>query len=313
MAGISGGSIPYFDGHCDTISECTHRGWSLRRNEGHLDLERLGGFQKAAQVFALFADAERSPAGTLWAECQKQHEVFVRQLAENADTAAFCRTGADIAAAHGAGKVAALLSVEGAELLDCDPEKLELAAGWGARLVNITWNHVNALSGTNVEQPDRGLTDRGRVFVEAAYGLGVLPDVSHLSDPGFWDIAEMGLGPIVATHSNARAVCGHPRNLTDDMFKAVRDSGGVAGLNMYEGFIGGAHTLDDAVRHVDHFMELDGEKAVALGGDWDGCELSFGWRGVQDLPALWAALADRGYGPGLLEDIFFNNWLRALG
>ena len=97
------------------------------------------------------------------------------------------------------------------------------------------------------------------------------------------------------------------------MFKAIRDSGGVAGLNMYEDFIGGAHTLDDAVRHVDHFMELDGAKALALGGDWDGCELAFGWTGVQDLPALWDALAERGYDRACLEDIFFNNWLRVLG
>ena len=305
--------IPYFDGHCDTISECTHQGRSLRENGGHLDLARLGRFQKAAQVFALFANAARFPAGTLWDECQKQHGVFQRELAQNADLAVFCRTGADIAAAHAAGKTAALLSIEGAEMLDCDPDKLETAAAWGVRLVNITWNHVNALSGTNVEAPDKGLTDRGRAFVRTAYSLGILPDVSHLSDPGFWDIAELGLGPLVATHSNARALCGHSRNLTDDMFRAIRDSGGAAGLNMYEDFIGGSHGLDDAVRHVDHFMELGGEKTLALGGDWDGCELFAGWQGVQDLPQLWNALADRGYDRRTLEDIFFNNWLRVLG
>lgn len=305
--------IPYFDGHCDTVSECTHQGRSLRENEGHLDLARLGRFQKAAQVFALFANAARFPEGTLWDECQKQHGVFRRELAQNADLAVFCPGGADIAAACEAGKVAALMSIEGAELLDCDPDKLETAADWGVRLINITWNHVNALSGTNVEAPDKGLTDRGRAFVREAYGLGILPDVSHLSDPGFWDIAELALGPMVASHSNARALCGHSRNLTDDMFRAIRDSGGAAGLNMYEDFIGGAHALEDAVRHVDHFMELGGEKTLALGGDWDGCELFAGWAGVQDLPQLWSALADRGYDRRTLEDIFFNNWLRVLG
>lgn len=305
--------IPYFDGHCDTVSECTHQGWSLREAPGQLDLARLRRFQKAAQVFAIFANAARFPEGTLWDECRKQHGVFERELALNADMAVFCPRGADIAAACEAGKVAALLSIEGAELLDCDPDKLETAADWGVRLVNITWNHVNALSGTNVEAPDRGLTDRGRAFVREAYGLGVLPDVSHLSDPGFWDVAEMALGPMVASHSNARALCGHSRNLTDDMFRAIRDSGGAAGLNMYEDFIGGAHALDDAVRHVDHFMELGGEKTLALGGDWDGCELFAGWTGVQDLPQLWNALAERGYDRRTLEDIFFNNWLRVLG
>ena len=307
------GDVPYFDGHCDTVSECAHQHRSLGENGGHLDLARLGRFRKAAQVFAIFANAARFPEGTLFAECQKQHAVFLAELAKNAGLAVQCRTGADIAGANAAGKVAALLSVEGAELLDCDPARLETAAAWGVKLVNITWNHVNALSGTNVEQPDRGLTDRGRAFAGEAARLGILLDVSHLSDPGFWDLAELGLGPIVASHSNARALCGHPRNLTDDMFKAVRDSGGAAGFNLCTEFVGGACSLDDGVRHIDHFMELDGAKTVALGGDWDGCGLSFGWHGVQDLPALWNALADRGYDEGTLEDIFFNNWLRVLG
>ena len=305
--------IPYFDGHSDAISRCTYQGWSLRRAPGHLDLPRLGQFEKAAQVFALFANAARFPAGVLWGECRKQHEVFLRQMAENADLAVQCRTGAEIEAAHEAGKVAALLSIEGAELIDCDPEKLETAAHWGVKLVNVTWNHRNALSGTNVDAPDKGLTDRGRAFCREAVRLGILPDVSHLSDPGFWDLAEMGLGPLAATHSDSRALCGHPRNLTDDMFRAVRDSGGVAGINLCDEFVGGDATLDDLIRHIDHFMELGGEKTVALGGDWDGCALSCGWQGVQDLPILWDTLEKRGYDRLLLEDIFYNNWLRVLG
>ena len=306
------GAIPYFDGHCDTISRCAHRGRSLRENGGQLDLVRLGRFQKAAQVFALFAPAARYPAGTLFGECQKQHEVFCTELAKNADLAIQCRTGAEIDAAHAAGKIAALLSIEGAELIDCDPEKLETAAAWGVKTINITWNYVNALSGANVEQPDRGLTDQGRAFVKEAVRLGIRLDVSHLSDPGFWDLAEMGLGPIVATHSNARALCGHPRNLTDDMFRAIRDCGGVAGFNVCDEFVGGACALADGVRHIEHFLELDGEKTVSLGGDWDGCGPFAGWKGVQDLPQLWDALEARGWSRPLLEDVFFNNWRRVL-
>ena len=307
------GAIPYFDAHCDTISKCAHRNWSLRENAGQLDLKRLGRFQKAAQVFALFAPAARFAEGTLFDECQKQHEVFLTELAKNAGLAVQCRTAADIAEAHARGKVAALLSVEGAELLDCDPERLETAARWGVKLINITWNYKNALSGSNVEDADKGLTDRGRAFAREASRLGILMDVSHLSDPGFWDLAEMGLGPMVASHSNARALCGHPRNLTDDMFRAIRASGGAAGFNVCDEFIGGARSLDDGVRHIEHFLAMDGEKTVALGGDWDGCGPFAGWTGVQDLPALWDALAARGYGRALLEDIFFNNWLRVLG
>ena len=313
MNGTPMGEIPYFDGHCDTISCCAQMGRALRENEGHLDLVRLGRFQKAAQVFAVFANAEKFPEGALWEQFQRQREVFREELEKNADLAVQCRTGAEIAAANAAGKVAAVLSVEGGELLDGDPEKLETAAAWGVKLVNITWNHVNALSGTNVEEPERGLTDRGRAFVRQAHRLGIVMDVSHLSDPGFWDLAEMGLGPIVASHSNARALCGHPRNLTDDMFRAIRDSGGAAGLNLYTDFLGKKGTVEDAVRHVEYFLALDGEKTLALGGDWDGCQLPEGWQGVQQLPLLWDALAERGYDRATLEDIFYNNWYRVLG
>ncbi len=310
---VSAGEIPYFDGHCDTVSRCARQGWTLDRSEGQLDLERLGRFQKAAQVFAIFAPAGWFPEGGLWDECRRQHEWFVSELEKNAGRAVPCRTGADIEAANAAGKTAALLSVEGGELLDCEPEKLETAASWGVKLVNVTWNYENALAGSNKEGPEKGLTDRGRAFAREAARLGIAMDVSHLSDPGFWDLAEMGLGPLVASHSNARAVCGHARNLTDDMFRAVRDSGGVAGFNLCADFIGGAAGLKDAARHIDHFLALGGEKTVALGGDWDGCQLGCGWTGVQDLPVLWDALAARGYGRPLLEDIFWGNWLRVLG
>ena len=312
MTDISIGSIPYFDCHSDTISECTHKGWSLRRAPGHLDLERLSQFRKAAQVFAIYADGKKYEPGTLFAEACRQHEVFESEMAKNTDLVTFCPAGAGIAAANDAGKIAAVLSIEGGEMLASDPEKLQTAHDWGVRLVNITWNHVNGLSGTNIDQPDKGLTDKGRAFVREAQRLGILLDVSHLSDPGFWDLAQMTDGPLVASHSNARVLCGHPRNVTDDMFRAIRDSGGIVGFNMYIDFIGG-ESMDQAIRHFDHFMELDGGKTLALGGDWDGCDLACGFAGIQDLPQLWNALAAHGYDQATLEDIFFNNVLRVLG
>ena len=312
MINTSAGDIPWFDGHCDTVSRCAHLGWKLRENPGHLDLARLGRYKKAAQVFAIFADSARVPGGDMMGECRRQREVFIRQLEENRDAALFCPGGRGIEAAHGEGKIAALLSIEGGELLDCDPDNLALAAFWGVRLVNITWNHANALSGSNIDDADRGLTDRGRAFVQQAEALGILMDVSHLSDRGFWDLAEMTAQPLVATHSNARAVCAHPRNVTDDMFRAIRDSGGTAGLNMYKAFIGPEPTLEQLIRHVEHCMELDGAKTLALGGDWDGCELGCDFHGVEDMPRLWDALAARGYPQNVLEDIFFNNLSRVL-
>lgn len=240
------------------------------------------------------------------------HDWFLRQLAENGDMAALCRTGAEADAVAQDGKVAAFLSVEGADLLDCKVENLYTTADWGVRFINPVWNNANALSGSCADDPDRGLSPKGRDFIREMGRLGVYADVSHLSDPGFWELFRMTERPIVASHSNARALCPHRRNLTDDMFRAIRDTGGVVGINLYRDFVGGA-SMDALVAHIEHFLTLDGEKTLCIGGDLDGCEaLAAGLRGVEDVPLLYRALEKRGYGQLLLEDIFWNNLRRLL-
>ena len=142
--------------------------------------------------------------------------------------------------------------------------------------------------------------------------LGIHTDVSHISDAGFWDVLRRTKRPVVASHSNARAICPHRRNLTDDMFRAIRDTGGVVGINLYADFVGG-DSMEQLIAHIERFLSLDGEKAVALGGDLDGCEaLAAGFSGVQDVVKLYQALEERGYPQTLLEDIFWNNWRRIL-
>ncbi|HIY17687.1 MAG TPA: membrane dipeptidase, partial [Candidatus Intestinimonas stercorigallinarum] len=203
-----------FDGHCDTILKCYLEGGGLRRQRGHLDLERRQGKGPWAQFFAAFGSPEDMPGRPLWEVFLEEYALFRSELDANADLVVFCRTGKEAQAAFAAGKTAAFLSAEGAELLDCDLNKLRLAHRMGVRAVNITWNHPNALSGTNAEEKDRGLSPLGREFVRAMGELGMLVDVSHLSDPGFWDVMEVTKRPVVATHSNARAIFPDPRNLT---------------------------------------------------------------------------------------------------
>ncbi len=308
--------IPYFDAHCDTIScGCEKNGAALRENGGHLDLLRLRAYDKAAQVFAMYHDLSFAPADGMFAECRRQEAIFTRELEKNADIAARCRTGEDVRRANAAGKVAALLSCEGAELLDCDPEKLDWAQEVGVRAVNLTWNHANLLSGANCSEPERGFNDLGRAFVRAAQRRDILIDVSHCSDPAFWDLMKITEKPVLASHSNARALCPHTRNLTDDMFRAVAQTGGVVGINLYVDFLAadGKADMEAVLRHFDHFLALGGEKHLALGADLDGCEkLGGGLRGVQDMPLLWEALRAHGYDEALLENAFYNNLLRVL-
>ena len=304
-------TFSYFDGHCDTISRCEQTGERLLQNSGQLDLVRGGEFAAYAQIFALFFDAANAE-GDLFPVAERQRGRLMREIAENEDRVAFCRTAEDLRRAAKAGKVAALLGIEGADLLDCKIEHIAAAAAWGARYLTLTWNHANAISGSNQECVRCGLSQHGRAFVRALYRCGILPDVSHLSDAGFWDLVGMELGPVIATHSNSRAICSHPRNLTDDMFRAIVQSGGVVGINFYQDFVGGnVHSFDALLRHVDHFLELGGENALCFGGDLDGCDLLCGdMQGLQSVPALYDAFRNRGYDAALLDKLFFNNWLR---
>lgn len=302
-----------FDGHCDTILRCYLEGGGLRRQAGHLDLERRRGKGRWAQFFATFGSPEDMPGRSLWEVFLEEYALFRSEMDANADLVAFCRTGEEARAAFAAGKTAAFLSAEGAELLDCDPDKLRLAHRMGVRIVNITWNHPNALSGTNAEEPDRGLSEQGRAFVKTMGELGMLVDVSHLSDPGFWDVMEITDRPVVATHSNARAIFPHPRNLTDAQFTAIINTNGVAGLNMYAGFLGDDPDFDTVVSHLEHFLALGGENNVSMGGDWDGItQMPRGMSGIQDMEKLYEHLLRRNYSESLLEKVFYSNLMRVV-
>ena len=191
--------LPYLDGHCDTLSRCLDTGESLLKTEGQLDLTRLCVYRPAGQIFAIFHDGATTTPEGLFGRARRQSELFRREKER-----------------HPAEMEQSFLSVEGSELLECSGERLEEAAAWGVRAVNLTWNHANAVSGSHRDDPGRGLSETGRAFVRKAESLGILPDVSHLSDAGFRDLARMTRGPLFASHSNSRAVCGHTRNLTDD-------------------------------------------------------------------------------------------------
>ncbi len=304
-----------FDGHCDTLLGLLfskREPGALYRSDLHVDLERASAMEGYAQFFAFFGTRDFFREGDIF---ERFHARFLAEMEACREHVRFCRTGTEADAAIAEGKAAAFISVEGAEVLDCDPARLEKAADLGMRSLCLSWNRANEICGTNAEDPDRGLSLKGREFARLAEERGVLLDVSHLSDPGFWDVEKLARSPFAASHSNSRAVFGHRRNLTDDMFRAIRDHGGVAGLNLYAAFLGeGEVTIETAVRHIEHFLDLGGEKTVAMGGDLDGCDtLPRGMRGIQDVCLLEQALEDRGYDRPLLDDIFFGNWRRVVG
>ena len=302
------GKCPLFDSHCDTASQIFNKECDLYDNSLHVDLRRGSEYSPYVQIFAIFAPDEFETK-YYWIM-----ENLKYQLAINKEKVRLCRTAQDIHDCEVDNISAALISVEGAELLGCDIDKLVHAKDDGVSSVNITWNYANKLSGSNADTPDMGLTKRGMEFVGKCFEIGAAVDVSHISDPAFWDvccIAEKYGKPFYASHSNSRALCSNKRNLTDDQFRAIVDCGGVAGLNMYASFLGDNADISTVIRHIDRFLELGGAKSIAIGADFDGCNLlPKEISGIQDMHRLYDELILRGYGEELAGDIFYNNQLR---
>ena len=203
--------------------------------------------------------------------------------------------------------MSAVLTIEGTAGFGFDPALLEDLYQIGFRITSLGWNEKNPLTGSHVT--GGGLTDIGREYVREAQRLGMLVDVSHISDEAFWDIMKITQAPVIATHSNSRSICGVSRNLTDDMFRAICDCGGVAGFNQCDVFVGEQPTLDTVCDHILHFLELDPQGShIALGGDLDGCEaMPEGFDGVQSYPAMAERLLARGVDHQTVEKIFWDN------
>lgn len=297
--------IPYFDAHCDTLSVLHSRGaeWSLGANAAEVDIDRLSAYSPAAQVFAI------------WGGHYEEKLALLRRSLARDGRAVLCRTAEEVRKANAAGKVAALLSVEGAEILGCSIERLrEARERDGLAMINLCWNSDNALCGAAMDSGS-GLTDAGRAFVRAAQDVGVAVDLSHASERTFWDVLEIAEKPVIASHSNAAALSSEfPRNLTDEQFTALVKCGGGAGLNLCADFIGLGRDIGACCAHIEHFLALGGEKSLFLGTDFDGiAAVPRGLYGVQDMWKLYEALLERGHSEDLVQDIFYGDLLRILG
>ena len=311
-------NFPVFDFHCDTalvlLGDDLNQAGSLRKNKGHIDLERAGKLGGYAQCFACFTTdiPELLHGISPIVLFERELATIQREVDKNSDLISIAYSTEEIEENRAAGKLSAILTLEGTAGIDYNPELLEDLWAIGFRVTSLGWNEKNPLTGSNVT--GGGLTDLGREYVKEAQRLGMRIDVSHISDEGFWDIMKITNAPILATHSNSRAVHNHSRNLTDDMFRAICQTGGVAGYNACREFTGENPNLDTVCDHILHFMELDPSgKHIALGGDLDGVEaMPDGFEGVQSYPALARRLLERGLTEETVMDIFWNNAMRVM-
>jgi membrane dipeptidase len=302
--------LPIFDAHCDTVHRLITTGESLKTNRGHIDLSRRPA--KYAQFFALWGHSYEKMMALLRSEAKK-----------NADDIVICKTVSDMENAWENNRLAGFISVEGAEMIDCRTERLDDIYADGVRMIGLTWNHANALCGSCKEKPGRGLTKEGHKFVKRAFELGMIVDLSHAGDAAADDTLSMAKEygrPVVFSHSNSRTICCHQRNAADSQFKQIVELGGVAGLNLFSYFINGKaeSTWHDAVPHLEHWLDLGGENSIALGADWDGCDINGkiaivnNAEGIDKLSGLYDILIQRNWTEKTLCKLFYENMKRVV-
>ena len=293
----------YFDLHCDTITHFE----SLTASGAAFSLDHLPENAVWAQCCAIFIPDSLRGADAI--RCYEHaRDTLYRETAQNAARIDFCRTGRDVEAAFAGGRNAAILTVESGAALAGDLSRVENLWNDGVRAMTLVWNGENEL-GCGQSDPDRGLTAFGRDCIREMERLGMLIDVSHLSDRGFRDVCETAKRPFIATHSNARAVCPHRRNLTDGQILEIVRRGGLIGLNYYRDFLGGDEP-EWFYRHVEHFLALGAEKVLSLGSDYDGAEIPAWLERPERLPALREGLRSRGLREETVNDLMCGNALR---
>ncbi|MDD3394663.1 MAG: dipeptidase [Anaerotignum sp.] len=265
----------YADGHCDTMVRLFERKQELLTNDGHIDVERLKKFDAPLQFFAIWLDPKYYSISMR--QTMKYIEFYYSQIDKNSEMIGHVNCFLDVLRNKEKNKISALLAIEGGEALEGEISAIHTYYRLGVRSMTLTWNFRNHLAdGVAESQSKGGLTNFGRQVVAEMEKLGMLVDVSHLSETGFWDVAKITKKPFIASHSNARAICDVPRNLSDEQLRVIAEKGGVVGLNLYAPFLA-AHKqadLDDILRHIYHMLSIMGEDFIALGSDFDGIDSS---------------------------------------
>ena len=305
------------DAHCDTLWAAPREKRALheRSERGHLDLPRLQEAGVYIQFFAVFSDPSHAAAG-FTADALGMIETFYESAEASRGSLRPLLWRDDLDGAPQAGQVFGLLSLEGGEPLHGRVDVLRSFFRLGIRAMGLTWNHRNELADGQLEsESGGGLTRRGRAVVREMERLGMVIDCSHLSDAGFWDLMSQTTGPVIASHSNARALCPHPRNLTDEQIAAIGERGGVIGINFFPPFLRRDEdaSIADVIRHVEYIAGRVGVQAVCLGSDYDGISRTpVGLEDCTKLPALAEELLRLGYSEDDVRAIMGGNMVRLL-
>jgi membrane dipeptidase len=313
------------DAHVDTLLDImtpparpakfpTPRNFGERSTKGHVDLPRLLESGVDLQVFAAYIQPEYKIERALHRVMQLI-DAFHQILSAHQDKLMLFTKVSDVQEAEKQGRIAAMLSIEGGEAVEGNLAILRMLYRLGVRAITLTWNERNQIADGAAEgRTEGGLTNFGIELVSEMNKIGMVVDVSHISDAGFFDVIEASRSPIIASHSNCRALCNHRRNLTDEMIKLLAEKDGVMGMNFSPTFIDENKdnaTLERVLDHIDHVVKVAGVEHVGLGSDFDGIEdVPKGLEDVTKMPYITEGLLRRKYSENDILKILGENFLR---
>lgn len=291
----------FFDLHCDTITELCKKQGSLAKNDGHISLDRASFLTEYVQDYAIFIpDEYRGKAAVDYFD--KVYAFYKNEMNKNGISEYADRLDT---------KYKSVLSVEGGAGMGGTIDGLHHLADCGVKLITITWNGRNELASGCFDEEDIGLTPFGREAVKEMENLRIAADVSHLSVKGFYDLADLAENPFMASHSCIDIVDNFKarhRNLTKEQIKIIAEHNGVIGINLWKKLLGNEDNSFDAVlRHMSEIIEVGGEDVIAMGTDFDGCDINDELAGIEKIPMLYDFLGNHGFDEKLLNKIFFDN------
>lgn len=304
--------MKFIDLHCDTASRIFYEKLNLNHKKCKVNIENLKRGENLGQVFAFFV--EKESIEDPYDEFIKLYNSFTQEISKNKREIEIVRNTAELKNAEKSGKIGAFLSIEEGEVIKGDIQKLRTVYDMGIRIITITWNYQNSLGYPNAGYTyrNKGLTRKGVEVIEECEALGIIPDVSHLSDAGFYDLIRICKKTFIASHSNARAITEHPRNLDDNMIKLLAKKGGVMGINFCSDFLGNesVSSIEEMICHIKHIRNIGGIDVLALGSDFDGIHNEVEIENASEFNKLYLALKQNHFKESEIEKIFYKNVLR---
>ena len=309
----------FADMHCDTITTLYDKvkegsKENLLCNALQLDIQKLETSHYLLQNFAIFLD--RGKWNHLYEEAMRRITFFQEELEKNKDHIRQVISYNEILQNEKEGKISALLTLEGGEILEGNVDNLSVFHKKGVRMVTLTWTYDNELGHCHLSTEGKGLTKLGMEMVEQMEALHMIPDVSHGSDAMFFDVCKIAKKPFAASHSNARSIYNHSRNMSDDMIRALAERGGIMGINFYAGFTSarsredGMCYLEDLLQHMKHVRNVGGIECLALGSDFDGIGTDVEWHDASGMDLLLRGMQRCGFSETECDKVTHDNILR---